>query len=458
MGKEKDEQGLIVNYTEGNIMRQMIRFAGPLFLCNFIQVIYNMVDIMVVGQVVGKAGLSGVTVGGDVLSFIMFIAVGFSNAGQVVIAQHIGAGQREKIGRIVGNLFSFLFIAAVILTVVCLVFRTAILNFMNTPDEAWDSAYAYTAVCSTGLIFIYGYNAVSAVFRGLGDSKHPFFIIAGAAILNVILDLLFVAVFGLGAGGAALATVISQGVSFLLAALFLYKRKDRLGISIKAGDFIFDRDILPVLLKQGIPMAIRSAAIMFSKLIIDSRINTYGVVASSVSGIEGKFNSVSNLFSNAVHAAVSTMIGQNIGAKNYSRVSKIILRAFLLVIVLISIIGVLLLLFPDTIYSLFSSDAEVIEACLLANPLMIVLCYGCAFRAPMNGFVAGTGNYKLNFVVAILDAIVFRIGLAFLLGEALGMGWTGYLWGDALSGFTPFFIGGVYYLSGSWKRKQYIIK
>ena len=206
----------IKDFTKGNITKDLIIFAWPLLLSNILQVVYSMVDMIIVGKVMGKVGTSAVTVGGDVTNLLTFIGMGFASAGQVLIARYVGAKQRDKIGKFVGTMTSFLFIMAIVVSILGLVSQDLILRLMNTPAEAYDGAAAYSSICISGLVFIYGYNVTSAILRGMGDSKHPLIFIAIAAIINIALDLIFVAGFNMGAGGAALATVISQAISFIL--------------------------------------------------------------------------------------------------------------------------------------------------------------------------------------------------------------------------------------------------
>ncbi|MBQ7915861.1 MAG: MATE family efflux transporter, partial [Firmicutes bacterium] len=311
-------KSLIKDFTEGSVSKQLLTFAAPLFLSSLLQIVYNMVDMIIVGHVEGKVGLSAVSVGGDVSNFMTFFAMGFANAGQVIISQYIGAGQKEKVGKFVSTMFTFLVGCALIISAICLFFRHGILELMNTPPESYEQTLAYATTCMVGLVFIYGYNIVGAVLRGMGDSKHPFVFISIAAILNVILDLIFVVGFHWGAFGAAFATVISQAVSFFSCVRFLVRNRHRFELSVRAADFIhIDFDMLSKLAKLGLPMAIKSASIQFSKLFVNSWINSYGVAVSAMAGIANKFNSISNLFSNAINTAGSSMVGQNIGAEKY---------------------------------------------------------------------------------------------------------------------------------------------
>lgn len=343
-------------------------------------------------------------------------------------------------------------IRAVVLSVVCLFLREPILKLMNAPEESFSATMDYATVCMVGLVFIYGYNIVGAVLRGLGDSKHPFVFISIAAIMNVVLDLLFVVGFMWGAFGAAFATVISQATSFIACAIFLYRNQERFELEIRLkGLFHIDRELLDRLVKLGVPMAIKSAAIQFSKLFVNSWINSYGVAVSAMAGIANKFNSISNLFSNSVNTAGSSMVGQNIGAKKYERVPKIMGTSFVITLTTAVCLTAAVLLFPTQVFGIFTSDGEVLEIAMEYIPVAVLIFFGSACRAPMNTLINGSGKHKINFVTAILDGLVLRIGLAVLFGLVLEMKYVGFWLGDALAGFTPFWIGIVYYFSGKWK-------
>ncbi len=447
------------DFTQGSVSKHLLKFSTPLFFSNLLQVVYNMVDMIIVGQALGKVGLSGVSIGGDVSHFLTFIAMGFSSAGQVIIAQYIGARQEKKVGTFIGTMFTFLFGCAAVLSIICLLLRTPILQLMRTPAESFSEALGYTTVSAIGLIFVYGYNIVSAVLRGIGDSKHPFIFISIAAVMNILLDLLFVFPLKMGAAGAALATIISQGFSFICCAVFLWKKRDHLGFDIEWKDFThIDKDMLLKLTKLGVPMAIKSAAIQFSKLFVNSWINSYGVVVSAVAGIVNKFSSITNLISNSVNTAGSSMVGQNIGAQKYDRVPKIMLTSFLMTVTVSIIMSIVTVSFPEAVFGIFTDEADVMAVCMEFLPIAVLLFFGSAFRAAMNSLLNGSGNYRVNFATAILDGMIMRIGLAVLLGLVLDMKYLGFWLGDALAGFTPFFIGLVYYYKGNWRTRKYVIK
>ena len=448
----------VTDFTHGRVAVPLLKFALPLFIASTLQVLYNMVDMIVVGQVLGKTGLAAVSVGGDVAHFLMFLAMGFSNAGQVIISQYIGAKEEHRIGRFIGTLFFTLVVLGGVLTVGCLVWREPILRWMNTPAEAWQDALDYATVSIAGTVFIYGYNAASAVLRGMGDSKHPLVFIAIASILNVVLDVWFILGLGLRAKGAALATVISQAVSFLWSAWFIYRKREKFGLVFRAEEFVkIQKDEFFRLIKLGIPMAIKGAAIQFSKLFVNAYINSYGVAVSGFYGIANKIGGISNLVSNSLNAAGSSMVGQNIGAGEYHRVPRIMGVITVLTTGIAVFFSAIFLLFPQQVYSIFTAEAEVVAIGVEYLPIAVLIFFGSAARAPMNALMNGSGNTAVNFATAIFDGIVMRIGLALLFGVVLRMGYFGFWLGDALAGFTPLVIGIVFYFLGSWRKQLTLV-
>lgn len=447
----------LMDFTEGPVTSRMLTFALPLFFSNMLQAVYNLVDMVVVGHYIGKVGLSAVAVGGDLQMLLTFLSMGFANAGQVVIAQNIGAGNRQRLGKIVGNLFSFLFAVAIVFSVASILLQETLLRWMHTPAEAWEMTSGYMLICSSGLLFIYGYNAVSAILRGMGDARHPFFFIALSAVLNVFLDLVFVVAFELGAKGAALATVLSQGCSFLLGVGFLYCSRQALSLNLDSSCWRWDRATMLPMVRLGVPMALKFASVTTSKLFINSWINTFGLIASGCTGIASKINLMSNLFANAINAATSTMIAQNIGAAKYQRIPMVLRSAYGVVLAICAVLCFIVYNFPRQVFSIFTTDTEVVEGALLMVPIILLNFLGSATRSPNNGFIDGSGNYKLNLAVAIFDGIVNRVGFGLLFGLVLGMGWLGFLLGDAVAGFTPLVIGTLYYYFGHWRTNKHLL-
>ncbi len=445
----------ITDFTKGGITRHLMAFSAPLFFSNLLQIVYNLTDMIIVGQALGKVGLSAVSVGGDVAHFLTFLSMGFAGAGQVIIAQYIGAGAREKLIRFIGTMLSFLLLCSVFMSSVCLLFRAGMLELMHTPAEAFSEALAYSTVTMCGLVFIYGYNALSAVLRGMGDSVRPFLFVSAAVFLNIALDLAFVAWLGMGSAGAAAATVISQGFSFLLCAAYIVRYRSRYALdSARLRDFRIDGEMLADLVKLGVPMAIKTASIQLSKMAVNSWINSYGVAVSAFAGIANKVVSTSILASGAFSTAGATMVGQNIGARKYERASATVRAVYRITMSAALLLSALLWLFPEAIFRCFTDDPEVMAVGLGYVPIGVLVFIGSAARSGMNALINGSGSYAMNFVNAILDGIVMRLGLAFFFGLGLGMRHMGFWLGDAVAGFTPFVVGMIFWMSGSWKKAR----
>ena len=445
---------MVTDMTSGNVTKLLLKFAFPLFVSNALQAVYNIVDMIVVGQYIGGAGMSAVSIGGDVLHLLTFIAMGFSSAGQVLIARDVGSKRLEQVQKTIGTMFTFLLSISVLVSVVCYFIRFDILRWINTPAESYQFTMDYTVTCIAGLFFIYGYNIISAILRGMGDSRRPFLFIAIAALLNIVLDIVFVAGCGMEVFGAALATVISQAGSFIISLVYLYRRKESFGFDFKLKSFRIDPAALKPLVALGVPMAIQSAAINLSKIVLMSWINLFGVVYSALAGVYNKINVMINIVSSSFTTAGSTMVGQNLGAKQYERVSKVMKTVGTCTILVSTIFTFIIVCFQDSIYQLFTTDEAVLSNAYILLIPIILNFYGAATRSIAFSLINGSGNTKLNYAVAILDGMISRIGIAALLGFVLKIGCQGFWYGDAIAGFIPFVIGMTYYFSGKWKIKK----
>ena len=444
---------MVTDLTGGSVTKLLLKFAFPLFVSNALQAVYNIVDMIVVGQYIGGAGMSAVSIGGDVLHLLTFVAMGFSSAGQVLIAQNVGAKRMDAVQKTIGTMFTLLLGISLAISLGCYVIRDAMLGLLNTPAESYAYTMDYTVTCIVGLFFIYGYNIISAILRGMGDSRRPFVFIAIAAIVNMILDLLFVAVFRMEVLGAALATVISQGVSFVMAFVYLYRHKESFGFDFKPASFKIESQAFRKLVALGVPMAIQSAAINLSKIVLTSWINLYGVVFSALSGLYNKINMMIGIVSQSFTTAGSSMVGQNLGAKKYDRVPTIMKVVLYCSLLISSALALALLFFSDSIFRMFTADEAVLaKASIIVIPAILNM-YGAATRSMGFSLINGSGNTKLNFAIAIIDGMISRVGIAALLGFAVGMGCQGFWYGDALAGFMPLVISLVYFFSGKWRKK-----
>ena len=449
----KQGKTLIHDFTEGSILSQLFRFGAPFILSNLLQTVYNLVDMVVVGQVLGSSGLSAVATGGELLNMFTFVCMGLTTAGQVVIAQLIGRRQSDQLQHFIGTMLSALAITAVVFSAAGILLSDRFLRLLNVPPEAKIYAQQYIFVCFIGLIFIYGYNTVSAILRGMGDSHHPLLFIAVASITNLILDIVFVVAFHMGSMGAALATVIGQGLSFLLSMWFLYRNRGAMGFDFKPNRFLIHREPLWMLLKLGIPMSLQFAAINVSNLYINSAVNSFGVVCSAVSGVGTKLNSIMSIVAAALISAGATMVGQNYGAGKLERIRRVLYSIMAVTVSFSLVLGAVILLFPHQVFRLFSQDARVLAMASSYAPVAALCFLGAGLRSPAIAFVNGIGATSMNYIMGIMDGVVMRIGLAWLLGNALNLGIDGYWYGSAIAGFTFFAVGAPYYWSGIWKKR-----
>ena len=445
---------MVKDMTEGKVVPLLLRFAFPLFVSNALQAVYNVVDMVVVGNYIGKAGMSAVSIGGDLLHLLTFVAMGFCSAGQVIIARAVGERRSEDIRKTIGTMFTFLLSVSAAIAVICYLLRASLLSWLNTPAAARDYAMDYLVTCVCGLVFIYGYNIVSAILRGMGDSKRPFLFIAVAAILNMILDVLFVKYCHMEVFGAALATVIGQGVSFLASLVYLYRRRVSFGFDFRPASFRIDGPTFRRLLALGIPMAIQSAAINLSKILLMSWINLFDVTYSALAGIFNKLNTMCGVISQSFTTAGSTMVGQNLGGRKYKRVNESLLTILLIGMGFAALFTAVMLLWPEGVYGMFTPDPDVLSVAAVLTLPVILNFFGAGTRSVAFSLINGSGRAKLNLAVAIIDGMISRIGLAALFGFALHWDCFGFWMGDALAGFMPLLIGGVFYLSGRWRSRE----
>ena len=442
---------MVKDLTTGRVVPLLLRFALPLFVSNALQAVYNVVDMVVVGNHIGKAGMSAVSIGGDLLHLLTFVAMGFCSAGQVIIARAVGEKRPDDIRKTIGTMFTFLLSVSAAIAVLCYVLRASLLSWLNTPAAAYAFAMDYLVTCVCGLVFIYGYNIVSAILRGMGDSKRPFLFIAVAAILNMVLDVLFVKYCRMEVFGAALATVIGQGVSFLASLVYLYRRRESFGFDFKPASFRIDRLAFRRLLALGIPMAIQSAAVNLSKIVLMSWINLFDVTYSALAGIFNKLNTMCGVISQSFTTAGSTMVGQNLGARKYKRVNHTLLTILLIGMGFSILFSAALFLWPQEVYGMFTPDTDVLGLAAVLTIPVILNFFGAGTRSVAFSLINGSGKAKLNLAVAIIDGMISRIGLAALFGFVLRWDCFGFWMGDALAGFMPLIIGSVFYLSGGWR-------
>ena len=442
------------DFTQGNIPKQLLWFTLPFMASNALQVLYSTIDMAIVGEYVGTPGLSAVSQSSQIMNFAAMVCLGFSNAGQVLISQALGAGKRKQMNHIIGTMFSMLMILALALTVVFLTARHWIMDVMNMPVESMEYAMDYLVICSAGLVFTAGYNMVSAVLRGMGDSKRPLLFIGIASAVNLVLDILFTGVLGWEVAGAAWATIIGQAVSFAFSVFYLYRNREEFGFDFKKESFRIDKQYSKMILTLGTPMAIQAGCINISMLAVNSMVNDVGVVASATFGVGLRIDDIINKLSMGIQYAAMPMISQNIAAGQQKRAKQVVYWAWIYAGVFTVVSVSAYILFGEQLFRLFSDDSLVHQMCGTFISAIIWMFPALAVMRGTGGFIQGIGNAKLSMVLALLDGVIFRIGLSWLFGLALEWGFFGFVLGYGLAPYGFAIPGLVYFLSGIWKKRR----
>lgn len=445
------------DFTEGPIMPMLLKFMLPFLIASILNSLYNTVDTVIIGRFVGSVGIVSVNMGGRMLNLFTQISLTLSGGGQILISQLFGAKRRDEFNSTIGTLFTEMLVISCVMALGTFLCATLILRALNTPEESFAGALSYLRITCIGLPLIFGYNAVSSVLRGMGDSRSPLIFIAVAAVFNLIGDIVFIVVFHMGAAGTAIATVLGQGLSLVFSIVVLYRKRERFGFDFKLKSFAVDWDKLKIMLKIGFPMTLRALFINITQMFMIRYVNAYGLAESAAYAICDKIIHLTNIFTTSTRQAASGMIGQNIGAKRPDRVVTIVRCCATITLSCAAVLAALALIFPNAFFGLFSDDAAVM---VFARPFMRVtalIYFLGASMAPFDAVVTGTGNSMLGFLGGMLDGVVFRLGFSFLFAFALHMGVTGFLLGDGLARLGPILVSGTYYFSGAWRRRKRLV-
>lgn len=450
----ENSKAIINDMTQGSVFKKMVVFTLPVMMSNALQLCYGLIDMVIVGKFVGSAGLSAITVGSQVFNLMTTLCIGFSIGGQVFISQLIGSKEYKKLNRTIGTVFSLVGVLGLLMTAIGFFCSEFVLRLMNTPAESFAMAKAYMMVCSGGVLFTYGYNMVSAILRGMGDSKRPLLFILISTIVNLAGDLILVGGLKMGAAGAAWATISGQAVSFIIALIFLMRRKDAFHFDFKPASFIPENGTAAKLVKLGVPFALQSSSIDISMMFVCALVNSLGVIASATFGVGSRLQSLGFVMSGAVGAFVSSMVGQNIAAGKMDRVRKGIHLGLVSGIIFWGLLMAVFLIFPEACFGLFSKEKEVLQMAPLYMMCMAVGVPALACMTPYNGFIQGIGNSKMSLVFSILDGFVARITLSYLLGIVANLGLKGFFLGYFLAPYFTTIPAMIYYYSGIWKKRK----
>ena len=442
------------DFTKGNIVWQLLMFTLPFMASNALQVLYSTIDMVIVGKYVGTPGLSAVSQSSQILSFATMVCLGFSNAGQVLISQALGAGKRKEINEIIGTLFGMILGMGLFLSCAILLARQWIMSVMNIPAESWEMAADYMIICGGGLVFTAGYNMVSAALRGMGDSRRPFLFIGIASFVNLILDILFTGMLGFGVAGAAWATIIGQAVSFLFSIYYLYRSREAFGFDFRRKSFIPRKKYVKMIAELGTPMAIQSGCINLSMLFVNAMVNNVGVVASATFGVGVRIDDIINKISQGLQFAAMPMISQNIAAGERKRSRQVVWFVWLFAFVLMAFFIAVYYVFGRQLFMLFSDDTKVHDLSATFIRAILWMFPAMSIMRGSNAFIQGIGNAKLSMVLALLDGVVLRIGLSWLFGIVLDWGFFGFVLGYGLAPYGCAVPGMIYFLSGVWERRK----
>lgn len=314
-----EDNRLSDNFTEGSILKKLVKFMVPVLGALVLQAMYGAVDLLVVGQFGTSAGISAVATGTNIVNLVTFVIAALTMGVTVLISRYLGEGKNERIGKVIGGAISFFIAFAAVATLLLIIFAPAFAGWLNAPAEAFDLTVVYVRICGAGIVFVIGYNVISGIFRGLGNSKLPLIFVAIACVVNIVGDLVFIAVLHMDVAGAALATIMAQAVSVVLSLAIIKKQK--LPFALRKSDIGFNEEIKKFL-QMGIPIAFQEILTNLSFLILCAIINGISLEASSGYGIAQKVTSFIMLIPSALMQSMSAFVGQNVGAGKEDRARK----------------------------------------------------------------------------------------------------------------------------------------
>ncbi len=438
--------------TTGKEGKRILNFALPMLFGNIFQQLYNVVDSIIVGKVLGEHALAAVGANFPFIFALISFVVGIAIGATVIIAQYFGAKQMDNVKRTIDTLYIFMFFAALLLTIVGIWSSEYVFKIIDLPADVVPLAVEYFNIYALGFIFFFGFQGTSAILRGLGDSKTPVYFLVISTIMNIVLDLLFVIVFKWGISGVAAATVIAQGGAFFTIVWYLNRFHKFLDFSpLKMR---FDKDIFKKSLRIGLPSGFQQTFVAVGFLALYKIVNVFGVPTIAAYSIAMRIDSFAVMPAMNFSAAISTFVGQNIGANKFERIGKG-LKATLLMINSISLaVTLFALIFAGPLMSLFTNSAEVVEIgkqyIYIVTPFYIVFSTMFIF----NGVLRGAGDTLIPMIITIIALWGIRLPMSWWLSGEIGS--NGIWWGIPIAWFFGVIISFFYYRSGNWKKKAVV--
>ena len=393
--------------TSGSVWKNIVYFSLPYLLSYFLQTLYGLADLFIVGQFDSVASTTAVSIGSQVMHMLTVMIVGLAMGTTVNIGRAVGARDSQKASKVVGNTTVLFVGVSVVLAVVLLVLVQPIVRVMSTPAEAVEGTVQYLTICFIGIPFITAYNVIASIFRGLGDSKSPMYFIAVACVANIALDYLFIGALHMGPAGAALGTTLSQTISVAVSLLVILKKKT--GISVKRADFRLERVTMGQVLKIGVPIAAQDGFIQVAFIIITIIANRRGLGVAAAVGIVEKIISFLFLVPSSMLSTVSALGAQNMGAGKYERADQILRYAMGIAVGFGLIVSLLIQIIAGPVVGLFTTDATVI---LLGAQYIRGYIWDCIFAGvhfSFSGYFCAYGKSEISFVHNLIAILCVRI-------------------------------------------------
>ena len=400
------KKGKDVDMTQGNITKHLITFALPLLIGNIFQQMYNMVDTWVVGRYVSNEAYAAVGTIGPIINLLIGFFMGLSSGAGVVISQYYGAKRHEDVSRTVHTAITMTFILGILFTGIGLTMAPFMLRLMNTPENVLPESTAYLTIYFSGIMGLMFYNIGSGILRAVGDSQRPFYFLVVCALMNTVLDLVFVLGFNMGVRGVALATILSQATSAILVIITLLRTDECIRLDLKKLRIHWD--MLKKIFRVGIPAAIQMAITSFSNIFVQSYINYFGDNCMSGWTTYAKVDQLLFLPMQSISLASTTFVGQNLGCNQVDRAKKGISIALTIAICSTAILMIPVLIFAPQIVAFFNSKPEVVEYGSLLLRWMTPFYILCSFNQIYSGALRGAGNSKAPMVIMLTSFVAFR--------------------------------------------------
>ena len=395
------------NLTSGSVGKSILYFSLPYLLSYFLQTLYGMADLFIIGQFDGVASTTAVSIGSQVMHMITVMIVGVAMGTTVTIGRAIGANHPKEAAKYIGNTVTMFLAGSVVLAAVLLALVKPIVGLVSTPEEAVAGTVTYLTICFIGIPCITAYNIIASIFRGLGDSKSPMYFIAVACVSNIALDYLFMGAFRMGPAGAALGTTLSQAVSVVISLVVILRRKS--GIRLEKADFKPSRTVLGQMLSIGIPVMLQDGFIQVSFMIITIIANQRGLTDAAAVGIVEKIISFLFLVPSSLLSTVSALGAQNIGAGKHQRVDAILRYAICIGLGFGGVIALLMQFIAPSIIRPFTSDEAVVLAGAAYIRTYIFDCMFAGVQFSFSGYFCAYGKSGLSFLHNILSILLVRI-------------------------------------------------